>query len=184
MTGEYLFESAFNALVFAFNYAHQQSPDSPMRNLGKTPGREGKGLNGLDGAAQAGMIRAELSRVSGYGEYALIARVAPKSLTCGCGKTCCAGRKPNAEWTHAIDALSVQMLRVLSGGVSNYRLRRGCVEKYFGSPVKIGKLADYCGVHRDTAGAHNVKIVAALKKTEATAWREIDELLKKSGITG
>ena len=183
MSNDFLFESTHNALRFAFTYSLHEKIGSPIGNLLPSAGA-GNGLCGVDGAAQAGMIRVELSRLTGCGELVLIARVAPMSIPCDCGVACCSKRKPNEEWRQAVDALSVQMIRVLSGNVTNYRLRRGCVEKFFGRSVKLVQLADHCGVHRDTASAHNAKIAAALKKDESRAWAEIYQRLKAAGLIG
>lgn len=61
---EPMFKSAHAALVFALNYSMQQY-DRPLINriaAGHTK-ESHKGLSGVDGAAQAGMIRAELARL-------------------------------------------------------------------------------------------------------------------------
>lgn len=61
---EAVFKSAHEALVFAFNYAGQQSPRTPMTRMmqGGALG-SGRGLVGIDGAAQAGMVLAAVERL-------------------------------------------------------------------------------------------------------------------------
>ncbi|MDR0770814.1 MAG: DNA-binding protein [Burkholderiales bacterium] len=178
---EALFSSSHNALLFAFSYSLQQRAPSPMDRLFRTP-RTGKGLSGLDGAAQAGMIRAELEAVGEYAVAVLTSRVAPRSISCECRRPCCCGHRANPEWSDAIGWLAMYMVRELAGTATHYRLRRGSVERYFGVGVKLGALADLCGVHRNTAGEHNAKIMAALKKEESRAWRAIDDRLQAAGV--
>lgn len=181
---EPLFRNAHAALVFALNYSGQAYDRPLMNRMSDEPrASSGKGLHGLDGAAQAGMIRAEVSRLAPAHQAALVARVAPQSTPCSCRHPCCSGHRPNAEWTDAIAVLSTFSMSVLSGCISNARLRRGIVGKHFGAPVGgIGKLADACGVNRDTASQHNAKITRLLKETEGRAWHEIDQLLMGGGM--
>lgn len=77
---EPLFSSAHAAIVFALNYNHQQY-DKPLMNRlswGSVP--QGKGLSGIDGAAQAGMIRGMIGRLSDLECAMLIAYCAPKQI--------------------------------------------------------------------------------------------------------
>lgn len=181
---EPLFRSAHEALVFALNYSGQAYDRPLMNRMAQEPHRSsGKGLAGLDGAAQAGFIRAELSRLAPVCQAALIARIAPPSTPCACGHACCSGHRPNPEWNDAIAVLATFAASALSGCVSNGKLRRGIVAKHFGAAIGgIGKLADACGVHRDTASAHNARIVALLKRVEGQAWHEFDRLMLASGM--
>ena len=180
---EPLFRSAHEALVFALNYSGQAYDRPLMNRMADEPHRSsGKGLVGLDGAAQAGMIRAELSMLAPVLQAALIARCGPQSTPCACKHACCSGQKPNPEWNEAIAVLSSYSLSVLSGRVSNGKLRRGIVAKHFGAAIGgIGKLADVCNVNRDTASDHNAKIVPLLKETEGRAWHEFDQRMFATG---
>ena len=75
MTDEPLFNSTHVALTFAFEYAGQQSPRTPMTSLMRTENiGSGKGLSGLDGAAQAGFILAEVCRLSDDQHNIIVAR--------------------------------------------------------------------------------------------------------------
>lgn len=103
---EPLFKSAHDALVFAFNYSGQQYGKTQMSKIVTAGTGTGKGLSGLDGAAQAGMIRAEVRRLGEIGEAILTARYAPGSIPCpGCTCPVCPGEHPNLEWTAAIKTL-------------------------------------------------------------------------------
>ena len=101
-----LFNSTHAALTYAFNYAGQQSPKTPLMSLIKNPGDgqlgTGKGLMGLDGAAQAGMILAEVCRLSDEQHNVIVARYGRVMHEC----KCCGQDAPSDEWRAAIDALS------------------------------------------------------------------------------
>lgn len=98
-----LFRSTHDALVFAFQYAGQQSPRTPMTSLFKTPGLgTGKGLSGLDGAAQAGMILAEVCRLPDDQHNVIVARYDRMTHEC----KCCGSEVNSEDREAAIDALS------------------------------------------------------------------------------
>lgn len=184
-TEEALFSSAHAALVFAFNVSSQQY-DRPLMNRLATPAiGSGKGLVGLDGAAQAGMIRAEAQAIGKLHEAILTARIAPRANPCTCRSPCCAGRKPNREWTDAVLWLSDYVrTTALAGCTADYRIRRGCVEMYFGSSLTITELADRCDIARNTAGAHFGRVRKLLKEEEGRAHIAIDERLRSAGMIG
>lgn len=103
MIDDPLFKSTHDALVFAFNYAGQQSPKTPMTSLFKTPGiGSGKGLSGLDGAAQAGFILAEVCRLPDEQHNVVVARYDRVTHEC----KCCGSDVNSEEREAAIDALS------------------------------------------------------------------------------
>lgn len=103
MIEEPLFKSTHEVLIFAFNYLGQQSPKTPMTSLFKSnPIGTGKGLYGVDGAAQAGMILAEVCRLSDDQHNVIVARYYRVTHEC----RCCGQQAPREEWKAAIDALS------------------------------------------------------------------------------
>ncbi len=103
MENEPLFTSAHDALLFAFNYAGQQSPRTPLAGLMHRGGLgKGKGLHGLDGAAQAGIILAEYGRLEKAHQHILRVRFGRGERYC----SHCNSLAPCAEWTEAVDALS------------------------------------------------------------------------------
>lgn len=103
MQNEPLFNSAHAALLFAFNYAGQQSPRTPMAGLIKG-GRlgTGKGLHGLDGAAQAGIILAQFNKLPQPHQQILRIRFGKNEQHC----PHCHTMGPCQEWVEAVDALS------------------------------------------------------------------------------
>lgn len=192
------FASAHEALVFAFNVTNQ-CYDRPRMNRMAAPSSGKGGLSGLESAAQSGMIRAEVLTLSPLHQRILTARCAPQRLPCGCGRACCAKSRPNPEWEEAIVSLTESAVRVLSGCMSHYRLRRRIVESCFGREITLYKVADECGVHRDTAGEHAAKIRMWLRGgmsglthrssdrqigAEECAWQAIEQALRSAGIVG
>lgn len=159
---EPLFRSAHEALTFALNYSMQQY-DRPLMNRAMSAkssgGGEGKGLSGLDGAGQAGMIRAELEKLVPLHQAVLVASVAPAQLPCECRVSCCSGWKVNPEWQEAMSALSIAAASgALSGCLSNGRLRSDLIQKLFGADVSLTALVARYDVDKNTVGAHHLKL--------------------------
>ena len=99
------FNNAHAAIAFALNFA-SKTYQRPMINRMAYPSSIGlNSLGGLDGAAQAGMIRAELAKMGHVKEAMIIARMAPRKLPCSCRSACCAGTITNPEWLQAIHIL-------------------------------------------------------------------------------
>lgn len=196
MTEERLFDSSHAALVFAFNFSGQQYQASAM-NKAMTPQiGSGKGLVGVDGAAQAGMIRRELGTLPDLHQAVLTARVAPRDVPCECGRACCVGKQLNAEWADAIVWLTERAMQQLSGSFSHYRVRRSILEKIFGVKVNLADIAEACGAHRNTVSDQNAKLklwiegekgrkgLNASPGVEAVAWMAIDGRLKAARMVG
>ena len=103
MTDTPLFRSAHEALTFAYRFAHDQSPRTPMTGL-LQGGRigSGKGLIGLDGAGQAGMILAALSHLNDEQRALIVVRYGDFRSPC----QCCGQYAPTREWRAAVDQLS------------------------------------------------------------------------------
>jgi len=195
-----LFDNAHGALVFAYNYSGQ-CYDRPMMNRMASPAiGSGKGLVGLDGAAQAGMIRAEVKALGKLAEAIIIARIAPRSAPCHCRAACCAGKKPNKEWVDAIARLADHVrTTALAGCVANGMMRREYVVRYFtrrDERISLEALAEKHDIHRDTVSAHAAKVAllfgsAQAKKgqpsvpgLESAAMEAIEERLRVIGMVG
>ncbi|MBW9102936.1 DNA-binding protein [Paraburkholderia phenoliruptrix] len=153
-TEQKLFRTPQDALIFAFNYSMQRADRSLVDRMASPAARTGKGLSGNDGAGQAGMIRRELEQLSDIERAVLVARFAPRSWPCACGRACCSGYEPNPEYQAAISLLTQSAMSVLAGRVVHYQLRRGLVEKAAGLKVEIATLARKCEVNEKTADAH------------------------------
>lgn len=179
-----LFESTHAALIFAFNATRSTQGQSAMARLMGGPLPAGRGLGGLDGAAQAGFILCEVAalipRLRGQ---IITARFAVRSIPCDCGHECCSGSRPNREWMRAIGEISdLVRTEALAGTVVNYTLRSIIVRRYFGVHSSLKDAADASGVDRDTASSHAAKVIGYLKDQERLARFEIDGKLKAAGI--
>ena len=104
-TEDPLFRSAHAALMFALNFRHGSIKMSGLaRAMGG--GRTGRGLGGLDGAAQAGMIRAEVERLTPVRRSLLVGRHAPQQVPCQCRQACCRGWVEGEDWREAVNWLT------------------------------------------------------------------------------
>lgn len=157
---EPMFKSAHAALVFALNYSMQQYDRPLMNRVAAGPAKEeGKGLSGLDGAAQAGMIRAELARLAPLHQAVLVASIAPHQVPCECRAACCGGWKTNPEWSDSVSELTtVAAAAALAGCVSNGRLRSALIQRLLGAKATLADLAARHDVDEKTASAHNAKL--------------------------
>ena len=176
------------ALRFALRFSTQQHSSSELAAL-RGPSRAGKGLSGVDGAAQAGMVRAELAKLSPVHRALLIGRYALPDVVCTCARPCCCGHTPNEEWTTAISLLARETTPLFSGRTTYFRLRQTLIgNALLGIRVSDTSLANGFGVHRQTAAEHAARIVAALLGSRHRmgefdrAFARIDALLRHAGI--
>jgi len=183
---EPIFESTHNALTFAFNYSLQQYDAPPMARLMRKAIGSGKGLVGLDGAAQSGFIRAEVARLPIEQQMVLIARFAPSTQECDCGRPCCSGKTAGKEWYEAIGWLTSYAMRAaLTGCVSHHRLRQALVMRAFGfKTASLDALAETASVHRNTVSDQNQRVQRHMREIETAAARAIDERLRNCGMVG
>lgn len=198
---EILFDSVDSALRFAFSYSTQQYSPTPMARAmrGGNVGT-GKGLVGVDGAGQAGMVRRQIKEFSDLHRAVLIAQFAPAELPCDCTAPCCSRKRTNREWAEAIAYLTEHTAHLFAGSLSHYRLRRGLIERHFGAhrdangnKLTLERLAESCEIHRQTASTHHQKLMAYFRGTkgvngsvgvQAIALQRADELLRDRGFVG
>ncbi|MDR2365853.1 MAG: hypothetical protein LBD68_08390 [Zoogloeaceae bacterium] len=161
MTNE-LFRSAHAALTFAYNFSGQHYDRPLIARMASKEEWHGKGLAGLDGAAQAGMIRAEVHALGKLPEAIITARFAPPTLPCSCGAPCCCGKRRNEEWINAIAVIADESRRTaLAGCESNGLMRREYVIRCFVNKTEresLERIAERHGIHVDTVSAHAKKI--------------------------
>lgn len=181
---EAIFSSAHAALKFALNFTHGTLKKPVLGQL-QGGGGNGRGLAGLDGAAQSGMILAELSCLTPVRQRIIEARFAPQTAPCSCRSPCCRGSKDTREWGEAIAWLTEYVLiQGLTASISHYRLRRAVVVRYFGIHESFPAIAAACGVNKDTACDLNKRVTERFRAEERPAMHEIDGRLKKAGIVG
>lgn len=179
---EPVFTSAHAALKFAMNFSHGTLKKSFLAQA-QGGGAAGRGLGGLDGAAQAGMIEAELGCLSTVRRNIIVGRFSPPTAPCACKRPCCRGVREHTPWGQAVDYLTEYVLAAgLTGTISHYRLRRALVMRFFGVRPSFIEIAQACGVHRTTASDYNKAVAEHFKAEERVGFYEIEGRLKKAGI--
>lgn len=167
------FKSTDDALLFAFHYSGQSYERPLMNKLASNPTEFiANGLSGNDGAGQAGMIWSQVMRLSSMGQYVLYASYSSRAVKCDCARPCCSGWKPNPFWDACIIKIEeAAITRALSGCISNRILRRSIVRRLFGDKsIVLQDVAAKCGVHKDTASDHNIRIKKWLFGTRQDGW--------------
>lgn len=181
-----LFENTEQALVFAYNYTGQNcitarlSPE-PLPTTGR-------GLGGLNGAAQAGMIRREVSSAGKLIESLITAKYAPMWLPCSCGHACCSGKVENKEWAEAIPYIVLDVCKNVLPAADRSTVV-WCVKAYYsGVRTSATLIAGQAGVHVSTITRNMKDIKAHLRGTrskegmDALAYRTVDRILTEKGI--
>lgn len=175
---EPIFESTHEALSFAYRFNRLQYPTTLIGKLMRGPELgSGRGLVGMDGAAQAGMVLAVVGRLDKLHRLALQARFGNRWQDC----PCCGAEQPTREFAESIEGLANW---AIPATVSHMRARRLLVQKYYTGSIKIGDIADAASINRKTAGDHWAIIKARLDKLEAQAHDCIDAALKGAGMVG
>lgn len=188
-----LFDCVRDALVFAYSYAgqHYDAPAMYRAINSSGPRRVGKGLHGVDGAGQAGMVRAEVHQLPQDMQAIIAIQYAPRSWPCGCGKSCCSGHASNDEWT---DALGILVQRAvgcaLAGRVTHYRARKALVIRALVrcdalrgvKPDTLDEISAVAGVHRNTVAEHNRMVQEWVRQVHSAASNEIHARLTRNGI--
>lgn len=182
MTDEPLFKTTHDALRFAFGYMERQSPKTPLMSMvGSGRYREedspprsdsisnGNRLIGLDAAAQAGMILAEVCRLPDDQHNVIVARYYRTTHEC----KCCGSEVPREEWSAAIDALShcVELEGV------HRKVRNEMVKKAVcGGKLDIDRLCKEHSLARRTLYAQLASIKTKFRKLERTALINLDNI--------
>ena len=171
---EGIFKSAHEALVFAFNFKSQQYPRTPMTQLlaGAALG-SGRGLVGVDGAGQAGMVLREVLDLPPDQRAVIIGRFS-KPVEC----PCCGGDAPSADYSESVEHLAQVMKGPLSGTTCNSRVRRELVRRYLGGKVSMSALAEATGLPRRTLTDHFRTVSKVLAPMEKTARSSLDMILQ------
>ncbi|NML34530.1 hypothetical protein [Paraburkholderia antibiotica] len=188
---EPIFRSTDGALRYAFSFSTEQYGRSAMAGMFAPPGT-GRGLSGMDGAGQAGMVRAELERLTPAQRAVLVVRYAPELLPCSCRRRCCSGQYVNDEFGRALKALAeVYTAPLFAGHLSNVRLRavliRAAILREKPDYTALGK---QFGVDRNTVAKHAGMIERALVGTPREigefdrAYSRIEESLGEAGLIG
>lgn len=184
------FRDAFDAVRFALCYSSQQYGTTPLaKRVDETPIGRGMGLVGMDGAAQAGLIRRHMEALPEVHLAALVARAAPRSLPCTCGAPCCLGTTPNPEWRAAVEWLT-DASAAYAATLSHRQARRAIIEKVFGAGNSLADIAARCDVPGHTISRNAASIRRWLEGDSRTgepgvtaaAWSAIGRQLEAAGI--
>lgn len=176
MTGRALFESAHQALMFAYTFSDNEHGVAAAaerrlalfaRDRYGDPPPSGRGLRGLDGAAQAGMIRSRVeAEVPPLYLASIIARFAVLDVAtrqAACSVLALRARRSVPCDLHA----TVLIMRGLHGLAFNE-----------------GRLADDYDVHRSTVHRWRVSTKKWLRQVQQIAMDRAERVLCAAGIVG
>lgn len=172
-----LFKSPDHAAMFALRYSSQQYPESPMSKMMRRKGAvavgQGKGLQQLDGAAQAGMILARLDRLPPMQRACVIARYADRTDEC----PCCSGQRLTVSYKAALMDLAEWSRPLIRAEVDSQRLRFGIVRSYFDRKQSLTQLANSIGMAPRTVLDQKNKVWPELAKLAKGADSAIGNML-------
>lgn len=161
-----LFDSTWAALAFAFRYSTQQYQPTPMARLMRGSIGSGKGLAGLEGAGQAGIIRAEVEKLPTFERCAVVARFAIE----------------NKERYDAMLGLIVPAMACLGTGVHNRRMVDNLVQRYYGKKVNLKDIAEIVGIHPNTMTDRWRCIRRVLTEIEHRGMDMVEVRLQEAGL--
>lgn len=170
-----LFNSTHEALLFAYNYSYQQSPKSTMTALMARKDEEngavrteGRGLSGVDGAAQAGMVLAQVERLPASQRNYIVAKYGDATHEC----LCCGEDAHTREWKAAIDALSGCIeLDGLPKKVKLSLIRKAIC----GSKFDQGKMVDKYDLSERTVYRKTADVQARMDKIRKDAYKMLND---------
>lgn len=196
---EPIFKSAHQALTFAHNFSRGSLDRPTMLKMADKFKHSGRGLAGLDGAAQAGFILREIQDMDRLHQNIILAKFLPQSGYC----SHCGHAVPSLDWLESVRYVSDEAMRrgVLSGHLVHRLVRDGIVAKYFGQKMLLGDLAKKASISDRTVTDQNGKIIVWLrgarlvkkgkgefdqgvKGVEAEALEQAEALLRGAGIVG
>lgn len=176
-TDQILFDSVHNALKFAYNYTGQ-SPKTPLMSLIKSDGtmrKISKGLTGVDGAAQSGMILAEVDRLTDDQKAVVMAGYGNVKHNC----KCCGNPTSNDEWKFAIFFLTKHVSLRGSQRDLNLTLVENAICK---GSLQAEKLSKIYGHSSSTLYRERNQLRETLRKIERAAINELEVIFRDKGL--
>lgn len=172
-----LFNSSADAIMFALRFSSQQYAETPMSKLMKRTGMRssGKGLVGLDGAGQAGLIRAKIEALGELERACIIARYTDRTAEC----PCCHNTVASEEYRNAINVLASWAEREIEHVTSVPRMRFAIVQEFYERRRSVGKVADDIGMARSSAYDQRARIWPRLTDLDKKALGDIETLLNE-----
>lgn len=186
-----LFNSAYSALTFAYNFNGTNTVSAHIGDV-PPPSGNGKGLGGLDGAAEAGNVKRIVHDFGTVIEALVIARFAPPRVPCSCHRPCCSGWTPNIEWRASVRVLSQEVMQSCFNMAGDVLYRFEIVARYFerGEKTSLTDISRKARVSERTARTHYNLISTMFhgsrnnKGLEDIALQTVDDALRKQGIVG
>lgn len=173
------FKSSHQAITFALNFSKSLYDAPVMNKMAQGPAPAGRGLGGLSGAGQAGMILSRLYSLPTLQSNVIVARLAPRWFDFEGPIVRKEGKRVNQDWQDAVKLL-IEASSFVSDASLN--LREALVIKYAGGKIKLAEIADHTGLHRNTVSKHNAIIAGMLRREESKAWDAIETNFIDCGI--
>jgi hypothetical protein len=164
-----LFQNSHEALLFAFNFSTAQYGVSEMARLAGPMASSGKGLVGVDGAGQAGMIMRKVDALDRFHRACIVARYSQRFEECKCCRNASMPLQQYREATGTLADWSAQFIT----GLSLRQLRVVIIRSFYEPGVSFKAEAENLNVPKSTAYDQRSMIIAGLKKIDSTAQAEI-----------
>lgn len=163
---EPLFDSAYDALAFAYRFNAQQYAMTPMAKLMRWQIGSGKGLVGIDGAAQAGIILGLIDHLQEWEQAAICARFSID--------------RKRLYW--ARNSLITPAMASLGTGIHNRRMVDALVQKHFGCRLKLKEVAEAYEVNKNTMTDYWRQIRKTLQEIEYRAMDKAERILRDAMV--
>lgn len=175
MQENHLFETVGQALTFAYQF--RASPKGAA--IGAIPIGGGRGLIGLDGAAEAGNVKRMVDDLGKVSAAVLRARFGQKLVECDC----CGADMADPDWRGACTLLALEVGLPAAGTTCHERLAIDLTVRHFAIHKRsLSDIAQRYGHGDDKVKKINSKLVKALKDVEAKVQASISERLIQSGL--
>lgn len=143
-----IFKSAYDALTFAYNF---NGTNCTHAMIGEIPKGTGKGLGGLDGAAEAGNIKRIVCSKGADVEAVVVAKFAPHIIPRSISK----GWYVSIGWLSAIRHLARLAEKKCFAGSGDEEYRGRIIAKVFGREKEaITDIGEKASIPRATAYRH------------------------------
>jgi hypothetical protein len=177
-----IFKDTTEALIFAFRFPAEQYTETPHAKMIKAGiVGSGKGMVALDGAAQAGMILAQVDQLAKvdpkmgpYRRSCIVARYCRRVEEC----KCCGGEAITAQYREAIANLAEGWVSSQITGLTVRGMRHAYVRSFFERGVSIKEEADRHNVAKSTAYDQKSVVWGKLQDLDLHAQREIADRLE------
>lgn len=172
---EPLFRSVTDALLFAFNFSREQGGESFLAKLIYQNLGSGKGLIGVDGAAQAGMILAAVGRLPPAYKAAITARFCNRYIDSDwCDK------QFSESFKTSVNALSAYLLP--SGKLSSGRLRTTLVVAHYTNNINFTSVGKEFQIERESVAKYFKDIRSRINNIEDLSANMLEAEMRCNGL--